>query len=254
MEAVESVAGAIEARTTCEEIVEVARDAAAIGAVSEGFFAENTSTSKTAKAATISRRLGLGDGRRPVTLGSGVCNRGESSLLQKIPDFPPSTAAIPRAALVPKPDNNDIIRRCAQRPGNTVMTSPPPTVFISYSHDNPEHKAAVLELSQRLRGDGIDAKIDQYVKGTPEEKWPRWMLDQIEDATNVLVICSATYYLRFRGRDAPGKGKGADWEGAVITQEIYDSNSKTKKFIPVQFANIDEKHIPEPCVGTPAIA
>lgn len=124
-----------------------------------------------------------------------------------------------------------------------------PVVFISYSHDTPEHKDAVLALSQRLREDGIDARIDQYVKGTPEEKWPRWMLNQIDDAKYGLVICTPTYYRRFRGKDAPGKGKGADWEGAVITQEIYDSNSKTKKFIPVFLSTISEKDVPEPLRG-----
>ena len=32
-----------------------------------------------------------------------------------------------------------------------------PQVFISYSHDSPEHQRRVLELSERLRADGIDA-------------------------------------------------------------------------------------------------
>lgn len=59
MDGAEYVAGAIEARTTREEIAEVAREAGAIGAVSEGFFAQNPSKSKTVKAPTISRPLGL---------------------------------------------------------------------------------------------------------------------------------------------------------------------------------------------------
>lgn len=41
-------------------------------------------------------------------------------------------------------------------------------VFISYSHDSPEHKNRVLELSDRLRGDGIDSVIDQY-EGSPSQ-------------------------------------------------------------------------------------
>lgn len=35
-------------------------------------------------------------------------------------------------------------------------------VFISYSHDSPEHKDRVLALSDRLRADGVDCYIDQY--------------------------------------------------------------------------------------------
>src|SRR5688572_13721710 len=40
-------------------------------------------------------------------------------------------------------------------------------IFISYSHDAPEHEQRVLALSERLRKDGIDAQMDQYVQGTP---------------------------------------------------------------------------------------
>jgi hypothetical protein len=40
-------------------------------------------------------------------------------------------------------------------------------VFISYSHDSIEHARLVLELAERLRADGVDAQLDQYVAGTP---------------------------------------------------------------------------------------
>jgi SEFIR domain len=43
------------------------------------------------------------------------------------------------------------------------MASEPPKVLISYSHDSPEHAQHVLELANRLRADGIDCTIDQYV-------------------------------------------------------------------------------------------
>ena len=33
-----------------------------------------------------------------------------------------------------------------------------PRVFISYSHDSPEHCHQVLSLAQQLRRDGIDAR------------------------------------------------------------------------------------------------
>ncbi|MFM9069791.1 MAG: SEFIR domain-containing protein, partial [Planctomycetota bacterium] len=54
-----------------------------------------------------------------------------------------------------------------------------PKVFISYSHDSDEHKALVLGLAERLRTNGVDAGIDQYVEGTPAEGWGRWMNAQI---------------------------------------------------------------------------
>ncbi|HSO75063.1 MAG TPA: SEFIR domain-containing protein, partial [Blastocatellia bacterium] len=119
-------------------------------------------------------------------------------------------------------------------------------VFISYSHDSEAHREKVLGLSERLRADGIETLLDQYLNGSPEQGWPRWMLDQLDAATFVLVICTETYYRRFRGHEASGKGKGVDWEGALITQEIYDSRSHTLKFVPVFLTSVAEEHIPEP--------
>jgi hypothetical protein len=100
------------------------------------------------------------------------------------------------------------------------MPVPPPKIFISYSHDSADHDKRVLALAERLRKNGVDAQIDQYVSGTPEEGWPRWMLERLDWADFVLVVCTETYYKRFRGREEQGKGKGADWEGSLITMAI----------------------------------
>jgi len=122
-------------------------------------------------------------------------------------------------------------------------------VFLSYTHDSPAHKARVLELANRLRDDGIVSEIDGYYEA-PAEGWPRWMLNQIEQATFVLIVCTETYHLRFRGKDAHGRGRGAKWEGAVITQELYDAELRNTKFIPLLFSGADEKHIPVILRGT----
>jgi hypothetical protein len=120
-------------------------------------------------------------------------------------------------------------------------------VFVSYSHDSEEHRERVLSLSERLRDDGIETILDRYVqRGSPPEGWPRWMLNGLDAATQVLCVCTGTYYRRFRGHEQPGKGKGVDWEGAVITQELYDTRQVSSKFIPVLFDPTDELHIPEP--------
>lgn len=47
------------------------------------------------------------------------------------------------------------------------MASESPKVLISYSHDSLEHARRVLGLAERLRKDGVEAWIDQYVTGTP---------------------------------------------------------------------------------------
>src|SRR6185295_3735825 len=122
-------------------------------------------------------------------------------------------------------------------------------VFISYSHDSDAHRDRVLALSERLREDGIETLLDRYVNGSPQQGWPRWMLDQLDLADTVLVVCSETYYRRFRGHEQPGRGRGADWEGALITQEVYDSRSRTLKFVPVFLSAAVEAWIPEPLRG-----
>jgi len=104
-------------------------------------------------------------------------------------------------------------------------------------------------LAERLRKDGVDAQLDQYVAGTPPEGWPRWMLDRLDWAEFVLVVCTETYYRRFRGHEEPGKGKGADWEGNLITLVIYHAKSRTSKFVPVFFDGPDNQLIPEPVSG-----
>lgn len=122
-----------------------------------------------------------------------------------------------------------------------------PCVFISYSHDSDEHRQRVLGLSERLRADGIETILDRYVEnGSPLEGWPRWMLNGLDRATHVLCVCTETYYRRFRGHEVPGKGKGVDWEGALITQELYDARSVSQKFIPVLATTADEPQVPEP--------
>lgn len=118
-------------------------------------------------------------------------------------------------------------------------------IFISYSHDSDEHREKVLGLAERLRQEGLDARLDQDVKGTPELGVPRWMLDQIDEVDFVLVVCTETYYRRFRGNEVPGRGRAADWEGALI----YEARSRTVKFVPVLLSAGQEPFIPEPLRG-----
>jgi hypothetical protein len=129
------------------------------------------------------------------------------------------------------------------------MAPSAPRVFISYSHDSSEHAKAILALAQRLRQDGVDAWIDQYENGTPEEGWPRWMLNRLDWAETVLLVCTETYYRRFRGYDDPEQGKGADWEGQLITLELYNAKSRKVNFVPILFSNRDKEFIPEPLRG-----
>lgn len=126
------------------------------------------------------------------------------------------------------------------------MTSP--TVFISYSHDSPEHADRVLALADRLVQDGIDVILDQY-ESAPPEGWPRWMDNHIRGADFVLMVCTETYFRRVLGEEKPGTGLGVKWEGNLIYQHIYNADTKNTRFIPVLFEDDKVEYIPTPLQG-----
>jgi predicted ATPase/Tfp pilus assembly protein PilF len=136
---------------------------------------------------------------------------------------------------------------------NGPSLAPVIRAFISYSHDSPEHKARALSLANRLRNHGIVCQIDSFNDlPPPTEGWPEWMIRQIERADFVLVVCTETYHRRFRRMETPGTGLGAQWEGAVITQEIYEASSHNGKFVPIGFQPYAaaHPHIPIVLKGT----
>ncbi|MGD0009424.1 MAG: FxSxx-COOH system tetratricopeptide repeat protein [Terriglobia bacterium] len=116
-------------------------------------------------------------------------------------------------------------------------------VFISYSHDSTEHKNRVWDLCERLRNDGIDCRIDQH-EFSPPEGWPRWCRNQVQESQLVLVVCTETYNQRYEDKGPAGEGKGAKWEGFIITLELYEAEERNTKFIPVVFSSQDAQHIP----------
>jgi hypothetical protein len=125
----------------------------------------------------------------------------------------------------------------------TEQPAAPPRVFISYSHDSEEHQDRVRGLAHQLRQDGVDAWMDVFVD-SPPEGWPQWMINQIEEARFVLVVCTETYERRASGKEVQGRGLGGRWEGAVITLQLYQRTEG--KFIPVVFEPSDTAHIPVP--------
>jgi formylglycine-generating enzyme required for sulfatase activity len=109
-----------------------------------------------------------------------------------------------------------------------------PRVFISYSHDSDEHRNRVLELSERLRSDGVDARLDQYEEHKGHN-WPDWCDEQLEKADLVLMVCTPEYRAAIEGRAPEGARKGVCWEADRIKQEIYDNQCNKERFVPVFF-------------------
>ncbi len=117
-----------------------------------------------------------------------------------------------------------------------------PRVFISYSHQDADYENNVLNFSNKLRSEGVDANVDLY-EDSPSEGWPRWMENQIREADFVLVISSKSYYDKCYSEN---KGKGVSWEVNIVYQQIYDSKSENTKFIPVYFDENDVQYILTP--------
>ena len=124
----------------------------------------------------------------------------------------------------------------------------PLAVFLSYSHDSPEHADRVLALANRLRADGFDAALDQY-EVSPPEGWPLWMERQIRDADFVLLVCTPTYLRRVMGEEEPGVGRGVRWEGSLIRQHLYADDAQNTRFVPVLLEGGAFADVPKPVQG-----
>jgi hypothetical protein len=115
-------------------------------------------------------------------------------------------------------------------------------VFISYSHDSEDHKRNVLGFADQLRAQGVDCILDQYEE-SPEQGWPQWMEAELCNCDYVLVVSSKGYHEKLMSNAATG-GKGVKWEGAIITQEIYEHEGKNRRFIPVLLGEESKDYIP----------
>jgi hypothetical protein len=117
------------------------------------------------------------------------------------------------------------------QPGRKSMALIPNTgsaipVFISYSWDSEDHKKWVRDFAARLRGDGIEAIIDQTHLPLGARS-PEFMERSVRESRDVLVVCTEGYKGRFDNRQG-----GAGYEGHIITGEIINEVGKNK-FIPV---------------------
>lgn len=101
-----------------------------------------------------------------------------------------------------------------------------PTVFISYSQEDNEHKKWVKELADRLLDDGIEVTVDQYDL-TLGDRLPQFMEQSVSDADYVLIICTPTYK-----RKSDMRKGGVGYEGHIISGELLTKGNE-RKFIPV---------------------
>ena len=99
-------------------------------------------------------------------------------------------------------------------------------MFLSYSHDSPEHKRWVGELASRLVGSGVDVIIDQWDTG-PGDDLPKFMEKSVTRANRVLAILGTDAYVQ---KADDGKG-GVGYEAMILTGEARQE-SRPKQIYP----------------------
>ena len=113
----------------------------------------------------------------------------------------------------------------------------PPVVFISYSWDDDDHKAWVRAIAERLRGDGVEAMLDQWVTA-PGDQLPAFMESSVRGSDFVVSVCTPRYKERSEKRVG-----GVGYEGDIITAELMRDGNR-RKFIPVLRRGDDRSSIP----------
>ncbi|GAB3164548.1 toll/interleukin-1 receptor domain-containing protein [Telluribacter humicola] len=101
-------------------------------------------------------------------------------------------------------------------------------VFISYSWSSPDHETWVLDLSERLRSDGVDVILDKWDLKEGNDKY-HFMESNVESekTDKVLMILDKKY-----AEKADQRSGGVGTETMIISPNIYN-NTKQNKFIPI---------------------
>ncbi|MDX3985990.1 MAG: toll/interleukin-1 receptor domain-containing protein [Achromobacter sp.] len=111
-----------------------------------------------------------------------------------------------------------------------------PKVFISYSHDTPEHKMWVMKLAQKLMDNGIEVMLDMWELG-PGDDIARFMERGLTEADRILMVCTEKYVHKAEA----GQG-GVGYEKMIVTAG-YMKQVDSKRVIPIIRQNGTD-HVP----------
>lgn len=113
-----------------------------------------------------------------------------------------------------------------------------PTVFISYSWDDEEHKNWVLNLSKKLFDNGVQVILDKY-ELVPGSNMIHFMETAIQNSDKVLIIFTKNYKTKAEKREG-----GVGFEYSILTVDIYKKIKDNNKFIPILKDGEFEESIP----------
>ena len=121
-------------------------------------------------------------------------------------------------------------------------------IFISFRHENNEHRQRVRALADRLVDDGVEVVSDELFldenPGGPDEGWPQWCSDQVEAAERVLIVASPGWFESYEKDPLGNPGPGSACEAHVIRQLLYESKYVNKKFRLVSFGELEHSLVP----------
>ena len=109
-------------------------------------------------------------------------------------------------------------------------------LFISYSHDNAEHKEWVAKLASNLRSHGVDVILDQWDLRLGDDL-PFFMENGLSKSNLVLVICSSLYVEKANIGIC-----GTGYEKRILSSDML-SGEKKNFIIPI-IRNNDQKQVP----------
>ena len=112
-----------------------------------------------------------------------------------------------------------------------------PKCFISYSHDNEDHKEWVLNLASRLVENGVNVILDQWNLSLGGDL-PSFMEGGLTEVDRVICICSKIYVAK-ANTDSGGVG----YEKMILTSELMH-NMNSEKIIPLIKSNNEPKVTP----------
>ena len=97
-----------------------------------------------------------------------------------------------------------------------------PRVFISYSSTDPNNVAWVRTLANKLRYNGVDARLDNFRLKAGQDL-PQWMTNEIVMADKVILVCDKLY-----AQKADTRRSGVGWETMIIQGDMLFNQDRNK--------------------------
>lgn len=119
-----------------------------------------------------------------------------------------------------------------------------PRVFISYAHEDLEHKAQARHFGNLLIKCGINVHIDQW-EPSQRKDWHLWAIHQIQEADFVLILASPTCKAVGDGAVEPNRNRGMQSETAILRElQQQDREQWGPKLLPVVLPGESVENLP----------